>query len=140
MKGITWTQVVQYWVLITAFLIPAIAISFKLTGNPVPQVGMGSELVIEDGMPLLAKLDQIHADLGFASYTAGVRRASWNKLNVFCVTAGVDGRHRRPAPRDRALLHGQDRQGGALERFWALLFIAMLYLTAPATARSRATT
>jgi cation/acetate symporter len=87
MKGITWTQVVQYWVLITAFLIPAIAISFKLTGNPVPQIGMGSRL-IEDGMPLLAKLDQLHADLGFASYTAAFG-GNWNKLNVFCVTAAL---------------------------------------------------
>ena len=49
MKGITWTQVAQYWVLITAFLIPAIAISFKLTGNPVPQIGLGSELITGDG-------------------------------------------------------------------------------------------
>ena len=86
MKGITWTQVVQYWVLITAFLIPAIAISFKLTGNPVPQIGMGSAL--DDGVPLLAKLDQLHADLGFASYTEPFT-GRWDKLNVFCVTLAL---------------------------------------------------
>jgi cation/acetate symporter len=79
MKGITWTQVVQYWVLITAFLIPAIAISIKLTGSPIPQVGMGGRL-LDEGMPLLAKLDQIHADLGFASYTEAFA-SRWDKLN-----------------------------------------------------------
>ncbi|MEC8895971.1 MAG: VC_2705 family sodium/solute symporter, partial [Planctomycetota bacterium] len=71
MKGITWTQVAQYWVLITAFLIPAIAISIKLTGNPIPQLGLGSELITGDGKGtgLLEKLNLVNEDLGFDSYT-----------------------------------------------------------------------
>jgi cation/acetate symporter len=132
MKGITWTQVAQYWVLITAFLIPAIAISIKLTGHALPQVGMGATLVGE-GVPLLDKLDQIHADLGFASYT-DTFVGKWDKINVFCTTlalmVGTAGlphvivRFYTVKTVDAARWSG----------FWALLFIAMLYLTAPATA------
>ncbi len=132
MKGITWTQVAQYWVLITAFLVPAIAISIKLTGHALPQVGMGAELVGE-GIPLLDKLDQIHADLGFASYT-GAFVGGWDEINVFCTalalmvgTAGLPHvivRFYTVKSVDAARWSG----------FWALLFIAMLYLTAPATA------
>jgi cation/acetate symporter len=132
MKGITWTQVAQYWVLITAFLVPAIAISIKLTGHPLPQLGMGSSLLGE-GIPLLEKLDQIHADLGFSSYTqAFVGR--WDRINVFCTTlalmAGTAGlphvivRFYTVKTVDAARWSG----------FWALLFISGLYLTAPATA------
>ncbi|MBW2420628.1 MAG: cation acetate symporter [Deltaproteobacteria bacterium] len=132
MKGITWTQVAQYWVLITAFLIPAIAISIKLTGHALPQAGMGASLVGE-GIPLLDKLDQIHADLGFASYTeAFVGR--WDKINVFCTTlalmVGTAGlphvivRFYTVKTVDAARWSG----------FWALFFISLLYLTAPATA------
>ncbi len=132
MKGITWTQVVQYWVLITAFLIPAIAISFKLTGNPIPQIGMGSRL-IEDGMPLLAKLDQLHADLGFASYTAAFG-GGWDKLNVFCVTAALMvGTAGLPHVIVR-FYTVRTVKAARWSAFWALLFIALLYLTAPATA------
>ncbi|MDP6054976.1 MAG: VC_2705 family sodium/solute symporter, partial [Candidatus Latescibacteria bacterium] len=73
MKGITWTQVAQYWVLITAFLIPAIAISIKLTGQPLPQIGLGSTLDTsiagQSGVYLLEKLNQIQSDLGFERYT-----------------------------------------------------------------------
>jgi len=132
MKGITWTQVVQYWVLITAFLIPAIAISFKLTGNPVPQVGMGSRL-LTDGVPLLAKLDQLHAELGFASYTDAFG-GGWDKLNVFCVTlalmAGTAG-----LPHVIVRFYTvKTVKAARWSAFWALFFIALLYLTAPATA------
>jgi cation/acetate symporter len=132
MKGITWTQVAQYWVLITAFLIPAIAISFKLTGSPVPQIGMGSRL-LEGGAPLLAKLDQLHADLGFASYT-GAFAGGWNRLNVFCVTlalmAGTAG-----LPHVIVRFYTvKSVRAARWSAFWALLFIAMLYLTAPPTA------
>ena len=132
MKGITWTQVAQYWVLITAFLVPAIAISIKLTGHPLPQIGMGSEL-LDGGLPLLDKLDQIHADLGFASYTQAFV-GDWDKINVFCTTlalmVGTAGlphvivRFYTVKTVDAARWSG----------FWALLFISMLYLTAPATA------
>ncbi|MDH3627161.1 MAG: cation acetate symporter [Acidobacteriota bacterium] len=132
MKGITWTQVVQYWVLISAFLIPAIAISFKLTGNPIPQIGMGSGLV-DGGMPLLAKLDQLHADLGFASYTAAFG-GGWNKLNVFCVTAALMvGTAGLPHVIVR-FYTVKTVKAARWSAFWALLFIALLYLTAPATA------
>jgi cation/acetate symporter len=132
MKGITWTQVVQYWVLITAFLIPAIAISFKLTGNPVPQLGMGSRL-LEDGVPLLEKLDLLHADLGFASYTEAFG-GGWNKLNVFCVTlALMVGTAGLPHVIVR-FYTVKSVKAARWSAFWALFFIAGLYLTAPATA------
>ncbi len=132
MKGITWTQVAQYWVLITAFLIPAIAISFKLTGNPIPQIGMGSRL-LEGGVPLLVKLDQLHADLGFASYTQAFV-GGWNRLNVFCVTlalmAGTAG-----LPHVIVRFYTvKSVRAARWSAFWALFFIALLYLTAPATA------
>ncbi len=132
MKGITWTQVAQYWVLITAFLIPAIAISIKLTGVALPQVGMGADLV-GDGLPLLEKLDRIHADLGFASYTEAFV-GSWDRLNVFATalalmvgTAGLP--HVIVRFYTVKTVHAARWSG-----FYALLFIALLYLTAPATA------
>ena len=109
MKGITWTQVAQYWVLITAFLIPAIAISIRLTGHAFPQIGLGSELI--EGGYLLDKLDKIHADLGFSSYTAAFDGALGHGQ---CLPGdpGLDGRNRRTSPRHRSLLHGEDRPGG----------------------------
>ncbi len=137
MKGITWTQVAQYWVLITAFLIPAIAISIKLTGQPIPQIGMGSQVLaeIDSARPyLLDKLNQINHDFGFSSYTDTFTGSKWNKLNVFCVAlalmAGTAG-----------LPHVIIRfytvktvKAARWSAFWALFFIALLYLTAPATA------
>ncbi|TFG97362.1 MAG: cation acetate symporter, partial [Myxococcales bacterium] len=133
MKGITWTQVVQYWVLVTAFLVPAIAISFQLTGNPVPQIGMGSAL-LGDGIPLLGRLDGLHAELGFASYTEAFGAGSWDKLNVFCVTlalmAGTAG-----LPHVIVRFYTvKSVKAARWSAFWALLFISLLYLTAPATA------
>jgi len=134
MKGITWTQVAQYWVLITAFLIPAIAISFKLTGNPVPQIGLGSELITGDGKGtgLLEKLNQINTDLGFARYTDAFGGDAM--LNVFCVTlalmAGTAG-----LPHVIVRFYTvKNVKAARWSAFWALLFIGMLYLTAPATA------
>jgi cation/acetate symporter len=131
MKGITWTQAAQYWVLITAFLVPAIAISFRLTGHPIPQVGMGSTV---DGVYLLERLDRIHADLGFASYTAAFVHPAWNKLNVFCATlALMVGTAGLP----HVIVRFYTVRTVAAARwsaFWALLFIGLLYLTAPATA------
>ncbi len=132
MKGITWTQVAQYWVLITAFLIPAIAISIKLTGVPVPQIGMGSELVGQ-GVTLLDKLDEIHERLGFSSYTAPFV-GSWDKLNVFCVTfALMAGTAGLPHVIVRFYTVKTVRAARS-SAFWALFFISILYLTAPATA------
>ena len=137
MKGITWTQVAQYWVLITAFLIPAIAISIKLTGNPVPQIGLGSTLDPEiagvQGITLLEKLNQIQVDLGFDRYT-DTFVGSWSKVNVFCVVlalmAGTAG-----LPHVIVRFYTvKSVKAARWSAFWALLFISMLYLTAPATA------
>ncbi len=137
MKGITWTQVAQYWILITAFLIPAIAISIMLTGNPIPQLGMGSRLTgLSDGsgMYLLDKLNQIQADLGFASYTQPFNDAKWNKLNVLCTTlALMVGTAGLPHVIVR-FYTVKNVDAARWSAFWALFFIALLYLTAPATA------
>lgn len=132
MKGITWTQVAQYWVLITAFLIPAIAISIKLTGHPVPQAGFGGELK-GYAVPLLTKLNQLQTDLGFTSYT-GAFTGKWDKVNVFAValtlmvgTAGL--------PHVIVRFYTvKSVQAARWSAFWALFFISLLYLTAPATA------
>ncbi|MCC6682497.1 MAG: cation acetate symporter [Phycisphaeraceae bacterium] len=139
MKGITWTQVAQYWVLITAFLVPAVAISFKLTGNPVPQLGLGSHVAesIDAAQPfLLQKLNSLQEQFGFTSYTAPGSGPDhpWSKLNVFCVTlalmAGTAG-----LPHVIIRFYTvKSVQAARWSAFWALLFIAMLYLTAPATA------
>ena len=128
MKGITYTQVAQYCVLIFAFMVPAIFISMQMTGNPIPQLGFGS--VGTDGVYLLEKLDGLSRDLGFHEYTTG----SKSKLDVFFITA--------------ALMIGTAGLPHVIVRFftvkkvsdarksagWALLFIAILYTTAPAIA------
>jgi len=136
MKGITWTQVVQYWVLITAFLIPAIAISIRLTGNLLPQVGLGGELVgTTDGSEvyLLERLNQIQTDLGFASYT-DTFVGGWDKVNVFLVTlALMVGTAGLPHVIVR-FYTVKSVKAARWSAFWALFFISMLYLTAPATA------
>ncbi len=134
MKGITWTQVAQYWVLITAFLIPAIAISFRLTGHALPQIGLGSQLITGEGTGtgLLEKLNQVNIDLGFSSYTEAFGGDAL--LNVFCVTlalmAGTAG-----LPHVIVRFYTvKNVKAARWSAFWALLFISMLYLTAPATA------
>ncbi len=129
MKGITYTQVAQYVVLIIAYTIPAVFIAMQLTGNPIPMFGMfGTH--IESGMPLLDKLDTVVQDLGFAAYTADVD----NKLNMFLFTL--------------SLMIGTAGLPHVIIRFftvpkvadarwsagWTLIFIALLYLTAPAVA------
>lgn len=129
MKGITYTQVAQYCVLIFAYLVPAIFISIMLTGNPVPQLGFGSELSDGSGY-LLAKLDGLSQELGFAAYTAG----SKSTVDVFAIAAalmvGTAGLphvivrfYTVPKVKDARISAG-----------WALLFIAILYTTAPAIA------
>ena len=132
MKGITYTQVAQYWVLIVAFLIPVVAISSQLTGQPVPQLGMGSELT-SSGQRLLTTLDQIHQDLGFPSYTEAFD-GSWDKINVFCTAlalmAGTAG-----LPHVIVRFYTvKNVKAARWSGFWAIFFIAILYLTAPATA------
>ncbi|MBI2421444.1 MAG: cation acetate symporter [Candidatus Hydrogenedentes bacterium] len=125
MKGITWTQVAQYVVLISAFLIPAVAISFKLTGNPVPQLGF----VFSDIVP---KLNAIQVDLGFAEYTTPFQGKTM--LDVLCITlalmAGTAG-----LPHVIVRFYTvPDVRAARYSAGWALLFIALLYTTAPALA------
>jgi cytochrome c553 len=132
MKGITWTQVAQYWVLITAFLVPAIAISIQLTGNSIPSVGLCSDLQSE-GMPLLAKLDQVSRDLGFSSYTEPFV-GDWSQFDVVCTALALMA---GTAGLPHVIVRFYTVKNVAAARwsgFWALLFISALYLTAPATA------
>jgi cation/acetate symporter len=132
MKGITWTQVAQYWVLITAFVVPAIAISIKLTGDFLPQAGLGGELTAQ-GVHLLEKLNQIQHDLGFGSYTEPFM-GKWDKANVFLVAlALMAGTAGLPHVIVRFYTVKSPR-AARWSGFWALLFIALLYLTAPAIA------
>ncbi len=128
MKGITYTQVAQYCVLIFAFMVPAIFISFQMTGNPIPQLGFGGSA--EDGIYLLDKLDGLSQELGFHEYTSG----SKDMIDVFAITV--------------ALMVGTAGLPHVIVRFftvpkvkdarvsagWALLFIAILYTTVPAVA------
>ena len=130
MKGITYTQVAQYCVLIFAFMVPAIFISIMMTGNPVPQFGFGSTLSDGSGTYLLQKLDNLSQELGFGTYTSGTK----STIDVFFITA--------------ALMVGTAGLPHVIVRFftvpkvrdarksagYALLFIAILYTTAPAVA------
>ncbi len=127
MKGITYTQVAQYCVLIFAYLVPAIFISILMTGEVIPQIGFGSTLV-DSQVYLLDKLDQVTKDLGFISYTENVK----SNIDIFCITA--------------ALMFGTAGLPHVIVRFftvpsvgaarqsagYALIFIALLYTTAPA--------
>jgi len=130
MKGITYTQVAQYCVLIFAFMVPAFFISLQLTGSPIPQIGFGSTLSDGSGTYLLEKLDELHTELGFAEYTSGTK----SMQDVFFITA--------------ALMFGTAGLPHVIVRFftvkkvrdartsvgYALIFIAILYTTAPAIA------
>ena len=129
MKGITYTQVAQYCVLIFAYLVPAIFLALMITGNPIPQLGLGGQ-DLASGTPLLARLDGLHQELGFAAYTDGTK----STLDVFAITAalmvGTAGLphviirfYTVPRVRDARISAG-----------WALVFIAILYTTAPAVA------
>ena len=132
MKGITWTQVAQYWVLITAFLVPAIAISLKLTGSFMPQAGLGSDLIGES-VSLLSRLDGIQAELGFGPYTKPFV-GKWDKVNVlFVAIALMVGTAGLPHVIVRFYTVRSPRSA-RWSGFWALFFIAGLYLTAPAVA------
>jgi cation/acetate symporter len=130
MKGITYTQVAQYCVLIFAYLVPAIFISMLITGNPVPQFGLGADVNDGSGISVLQKLDNTLVDLGFAPYTTGLK----SKIDVFAITM--------------ALMVGTAGLPHVIVRFftvpkvsdarlsagYALIFIALLYATAPAVA------
>jgi cation/acetate symporter len=130
MKGITYTQVAQYIVLIFAYTIPAIFISLQLTGNPLPQLGLGGTFSGTD-MSLLAKLDQVVTDLGFGKYTTTTAGSTLNMfvytLSLMIGTAGLPHVIMRfftvPKVKDARASAG-----------WALIFIAILYTTAPAVA------
>lgn len=134
MKGITWTQVAQYWVLITAFLVPAVAISIKLTGTPIPQIGLGSQVTeaVDPMRPyLLEKLSTLNQDFGFGSYTEpGAIR--FDRLDVLCITlALMFGTAGLPHVIVR-FYTVKNVRAARWSAFWALLFISGLYLTAPA--------
>ncbi len=128
MKGITYTQVAQYCVMIFAYTVPAIYISLLITGNPIPQLGFGSQMADGSGTYLLDRLDGLTRELGFTAYTEGKK----STIDMFCITA--------------ALMVGTAGLPHVIVRFftvpkvrdarksagWALLFIAILYTTAPA--------
>ncbi len=130
MKGITYTQVAQYCVLIFAYMVPAFFISMLITGNPIPQLGLGSTVNDGSGMYVLEKLDSSLQEMGFGPYTDG----SKSMIDVFCITA--------------ALMIGTAGLPHVIVRFftvpkasdarksagWALIFIALRYTTAPAVA------
>src|SRR6056300_810946 len=130
MKGITYTQVAQYCVLIFAFMVPAIFISIQMTGNPIPQLGMGGTVLDGSGMYLLEKLNGLSTELGFNQYTDG----SKDMIDIFAITL--------------ALMVGTAGLPHVIVRFFtvkkvkdarksaglALLLIAVLYTTAPAVA------
>ena len=130
MKGITYTQIAQYCVLILAYTIPAIFISLNLTGNPLPQLGLGSTMTGSDVF-LLDRLDQVLRDIGFAEYTTNVRLSSLNMfmytMSLMIGTAGLPHVIIRfftvPKVKDARISAG-----------WALVFIAILYTTAPSVA------
>ena len=136
MRGITYTQVAQYCVLIVAFLIPAGAISYLMTGQVVPQIGFGSTLVEGEhaGVALLRAIDLIHADLGLPEYTGAFLPGKKTMVDVFAITfALMVGTAGLPHVLIRFYTVGSAR----LARWsvmWALLFIAVLYTAAPAVA------
>ncbi|MEM1173539.1 MAG: sodium:solute symporter family protein [Pseudomonadota bacterium] len=130
MKGITYTQIAQYCVLILAYTIPAVFISLSLTGNPLPQIGLGSTMVGTDVF-LLDRLDQVLRDLGFLEYTTNVRLSLTNMfmytLSLMIGTAGLP----HVIIRFFTVPKVKDARSSA---GWALVFIAILYTTAPSVA------
>lgn len=130
MKGITYTQIAQYCVLILAYTIPAIFISLQLTGNPLPQLGLGSTLLGTD-VYLLDRLDQVVTELGFKEYTTNARLSGLNMfaytLSLMIGTAGLP----HVIIRFFTVPRVKDARSSA---GWALVFIAILYTTAPAVA------
>ena len=129
MKGITYTQIAQYVVLIFAYTVPAIFISLELTGNPIPQFGLLGN--VSDGTPLLQKLDTVITDLGFGQYTNSVMGS---KLNMFAYTLSLMiGTAGLPHVIIR-FFTVKKVSDARLSAGWALIFIAILYTTAPAVA------
>jgi cation/acetate symporter len=130
MKGITYTQVAQYCVLIFAFMVPAIYVSLIMTSNPIPQLGFGSTINDGSGVYLLDKLDQLSVDLGFNAYTQGQK----STIDVFCITAALMvGTAGLPHVIVRFFTVPKVRDA-RISAGYALIFIAILYTTAPAVA------
>lgn len=128
MKGITYTQVAQYCVLIFAYMVPAIFISMQLTGNPIPQLGLGG--TVADGTPLLDKLDGVLTELGFAAYTSGRKSITDMFMITLALMVGTAG-----LPHVIVRFFTVPRVKDArLSAGYALVFIAILYTTAPAIA------
>ncbi len=129
MKGITYTQIAQYCVLIFAYTVPAIFISMHLTGNPVPQLGLGSSMADGSGTYMLDRLDQVVTELGFKQYTTQVMGSKLNMfvytLSLMIGTAGLP----HVIIRFFTVPKVKDARSSA---GWALVFIAILYTTAPA--------
>ncbi|NRA97764.1 MAG: cation acetate symporter [Planctomycetes bacterium] len=136
MRGITYTQVAQYSVLICAYLIPAVAISVKMTGNPIPQLGFGSTVIEGEnaGMYLLEAIDRIHRDLGFPEYTAAYVNGKKSMVDVFAITMALMA---GTAGLPHVLIRFYTVKSARAARWsamWALVFIGLLYTTAPAVA------
>ena len=130
MKGITYTQVAQYCVLIFAYMVPAIFISIAMTGHAIPQLGFLGKVTDGSGMFLMDKLDQLHVELGFAEYTDGSKKM----IDVFAITfALMVGTAGLPHVIVRFFTVPRVKDA-RLSAGWALLFIAILYTTAPAVA------
>ncbi|WBL42481.1 cation acetate symporter [Algoriphagus halophytocola] len=128
MKGITYTQVAQYCVLIFAYMVPAIFISMQLTGNPIPQLGLGGS--VADGTPLLDKLDGVLTELGFAAYTSGRKSITDMFMITLALMVGTAG-----LPHVIVRFFTVPRVKDArISAGYALVFIAILYTTAPAIA------
>ena len=132
MKGITYTQVAQYCVLIFAYMLPAIFISFMMTGNVVPQIGFGSEG--QDGIYLLDKLDGLHRELGFTEYTSGEKSTLDLLFIMSALMVGTAG-----LPHVIVRFFTVKKVSDARKSAgWALLFIAVLYTTAVSYTHLRA--
>jgi cation/acetate symporter len=130
MKGITYTQVAQYCVLIFAYMVPAIFIAIMMTGNPVPQLGFGSVLNDGSGVHLLDKLDGLSTELGFAAYTSGVRPVIDVAAITMALMVGTAG-----LPHVIVRFYTVPSvQAARTSALWALIGIALLYTTAPAVA------
>ncbi len=131
MKGITYTQIAQYVILIFAYTIPAVFISLNLTGNPIPQLGLGSTMADGSGTYMLDRLDQVVTDLGFSEYTTQKRIST---LNMFVYTMSLMiGTAGLPHVIIR-FFTVKNVKAARSSAGWALVFIAILYTTAPAVA------
>ena len=136
MKGITWTQVAQYCVLIIAFLIPAVAVSWQLTGQPIPQLGLGGTVAQgpAQGTAVLQLIDDLHRELGFPEYTAAFVGGKKSMIDVAAITAALMA---GTAGLPHVIIRFYTVRSVRAARWsalWALMFIATLYTTAPAVA------